>query len=199
MYVCVHVYTYACICESGRFSHQLSVKAEKTTLTKLKHMYSLTFWMVSFQAAAAPNVPARQVTHGALSPLGRILKGVDRLHTGQQAGSREKYPDATEHLAVALSPGEKVSGHLGSSLVLPHRWGAHTNLHLLFRLFYACLLGLEGAFHKSIVEISHRTEGLHLSGKLMLVHFCVGISSSPAAIWTWMCGLWGQEVIRKIY
>jgi len=60
--------------QSRRFSHELSIKAEKTTLTKLKHRYSMTFGMVCLQAAAAPAIPSREVTHGVLSPLGPKLK-----------------------------------------------------------------------------------------------------------------------------
>lgn len=88
MYLCACLYVCTCMRTAEGFSHQLSIKAEKTTLTKLKDMYGLTFWVASFQAAAVPNVPAREVTCGVLSPLGPTLKGMDQLHGGQQAGSR---------------------------------------------------------------------------------------------------------------
>jgi len=44
-------------------------------VTKTKHMQSLTFGMASLQAAAAPHVPAKEVTHGVLSqhsPVGSM-------------------------------------------------------------------------------------------------------------------------------
>lgn len=79
----IYLYTHVCLCaclyicmrmcraEGSLIGYQLRLR--KTTLTTLKHMCSLTFWMVSLQPAAAPSVPAREVTRGVLSPLVPLL------------------------------------------------------------------------------------------------------------------------------
>lgn len=140
-------------------------------MTKLKHMCGLTFWMVSLQTASAPSVPAREVTHGVLSPLGPRLKGLGRLHAERKV--RNIWPLPCPH-------GRK---HQGTSTPkFAFLVSAPTNFHLLLMLFYASLLGLEGAFHKSITEISRKTEGLRLGGKRMRARLGGGISSSPAAV-----------------
>lgn len=64
---CLYICMRMCRAEGFLISYQLRLR--KTTLTKLKHMCILTFWMVSLQAAAAPRVLAREGTCGVLSPL----------------------------------------------------------------------------------------------------------------------------------
>lgn len=63
--------------------------------------------MVSLKAAAALNVSSREETHGVLFPLGPVLKGVEGLHAGWQAGSKDKHLDATSNLAIVLYPEDK--------------------------------------------------------------------------------------------
>lgn len=110
----IYLYTHVCVCVSvsihmhgctwrGRFAHHLPVEAGKSTWTKRKHRDNLTFCSQCLVK-------------------GRDLWGPvpDRLHTegegSTQAGSREEHPDAIKHLPIVLSPREKASGRLFSSL-----------------------------------------------------------------------------------
>lgn len=85
-----------------------------------------------------------------------------------QAGSREKHPDATEHLPIVLSPGEKASGHFFPS---SFRFAPP------FHGFWCSSAQPRGCFSPGHQESSRRSRVL--SGKRMLPHF---LQASPPAL-----------------
>lgn len=126
--------------QSRRFSHQLSIRAGKTTLTKLKHVYSLTFWMVSLQAAAAPNMPAKEVTHGVLSPRGPVLEGTNSSTQDDRQGA-----ERSTQMPMSIQPlphpqGERSQGHLHSYAFIPCQCSHSIGVLLLFCSSFVVLL-----------------------------------------------------------
>lgn len=156
----IYLYTHVCVCVC--LSICMGTRGGEGLLITCH--WSLEKHLDNFHSV--PNAPAREGTCGALSPLNSMLK---RGRT--QAESREKHPDATEHLPIVLSKREKASEHFSPS---SFRFAPP------FHGFWCSSAQPRRCFSPGHQESSRRSRVL--SGKRMLPQFSAGISSSPAAV-----------------
>lgn len=158
----IYLYTHVCVCVCvsihmhghtwrGRFAHHLSLEPGKAP----------------GQFPFCSQCPSK--ARDLWGPVPTQLHAEERGRT--QAESREKHPDATEHLPIVLSPREKASGHFSPS---SFRFAPP------FHGFWCSSAQPRRCFSPGHQESSRRSRVL--SGKRMLPQFSAGISSSPAAV-----------------